>query len=270
MQFEPETWAAYGADGDGDGVKDVYNPADAVFGAANYLCANGAGDPARRRSAIWNYNHSEAYIDDVLARAGRYSDAASLTPASATSAAALVDNPNLTLSDEARGDLLAGGVDQRVVDFLASLAANRIAVSVIKTGHNQYVAGTDRVSNHYYGRAVDIYAVDGVDVTASADGAHALAGQILGSARPLRPDELGSPWPDLDKYPGAFSDADHATHIHAGWRASVLFGLAFGLVDGRLVLLGVGLQLARAARRRCHKHRQVAAALAGTGVQDRP
>jgi len=257
MQFEPETWAAYGADGDGDGVKDVYNPADAVFGAANYLCANGAGDPAKLRSAIWNYNHSEAYIDDVLARAAHYSDAASLTPANATSAAALVDNPNLTLSDEARGDLLAGVVDQRVVDYLASLVANhRIAVSVIKTGHNEFVAGTDRVSNHFYGRAVDIYAVDGVDVSASADGAHALAEQILQSAPPLRPDELGSPWPDLEKYPGAFSDADHATHIHAGWRASTLFGVGFGLVDGRLVLLGVGLQLCLAGRRRqCHKHR---------------
>jgi hypothetical protein len=219
MQFEPETWAAYGADGDGDGVKDVYNPADAVFGAANFLCANGAGDPAKLRSAIWNYNHSDAYIDDVLARAARYSDAASLTPASNASAAALVDNPNLTLTDDARADLLSGTVDQRVVDYLASLVANhRIAVSVIKTGHSQYVAGTDRVSNHYYGRAVDIYAVDGVDVSASADGAHALAEQILGSAPPLRPDELGSPWPDLDKYPGAFSDADHTDHIHAGWR----------------------------------------------------
>ena len=258
MQFEPETWAAYGADGDGDGVKDVYNPADAVFGAANYLCANGAGDPAKLRSAIWNYNHSDAYVDDVLARAARYSDAASLTPASATSAAVLVDNPNLTLSDDARGDLLAGVVDQRVVDYLASLVANhRIAVSVIKTGHSEYVAGTDRVSNHYYGRAVDIYAVDGVDVSASADGAHALAEQILGSAPPLRPDELGSPWPDLDTYPGAFSDADHATHIHAGWRASIVFGLDFGLVDGRLILLGVGLQLAFAMRRgQCHKHRR--------------
>jgi hypothetical protein len=272
MQLLPDTWAAYGADGDGDGVKDVYNPADAVFGAANYLCANGAGDPEKLHSAIWNYNHSEAYIDDVLARAARYSDAASLTPASATSAAALVDNPNLILTDGARADLLGGVVDQRVVDFLASLVVNhRIAVSVIKTGHSQYVNGTDRVSNHYYGRAVDIYAVDGVDVTASADGAHALAEQILGSAPPLRPDELGSPWSDLERYPGAFADADHTDHVHAGWRASVLFGLGFGLVDGRLVLLGVGLHLARAGRRRqCHKHRPCPLGLAAAAAQERP
>ena len=50
--------------------------------------------------------------------------------------------------------------------------------------------------------------------------------------------------------------------------ASVLFGLGLGLVDGRLVLLGAGLQLARAGRRRqCRKHRQTAYLLAGTGAQ---
>lgn len=220
MQFLPPTWAAYGADGDGDGTKDVYNPADAIFGAANYLCANGAGDPYRLRAAIWNYNHSDAYVDDVLTRAARYSAADSLSLSGATDATQLVNNPNISLSGQARGDLLAGVVDQRVVDFLAAIAAgHRITVSVIKTGHDQYVHGTDRVSNHYYGRAVDISAVDGVAVSAGNDAAHALAEQVLQSAPPLRSDELGSPWPDLDRYPGAFSDSDHATHIHAGWRA---------------------------------------------------
>ena len=221
MQFLQGTWDAYGVDGDGDGDKDRYDPTDAVFGAANYLCANGAGDPATLRRAIWHYNHSEAYVDDVLARAARYSDAASLTPASATSAAALADNPNLTLTDAARADLLAGAVDQRVVDYLAALVVNhRISVSVFKTGHSKYVAGTNRVSNHYSGRAVDIYAVDGVDVSASAEAARAIAEQSLGSAPPLRPDEFGSPWPDLERYPGAFSDSSHAQHLHAGWRAN--------------------------------------------------
>lgn len=253
MQFLQGTWDGYGVDGDGDGDKDRYDPTDAVFGAANYLCANGAGDAERLRRAIWHYNHSEAYVDDVLGRAARYSDAASLTPATATSAAALADNPNLTLTERARADLLAGVVDQRVVDYLAALVVNhRIAVSVFKTGHNQYVAGTNRVSNHYSGRAVDIYAVDGVDVSSSAEAARAVAEQSLGSAPPLRPDEFGSPWPDLERYPGAFSDSDHADHIHAGWRASVLFGVG----DGRLVLISIGLHLAgRARRRHCCRHR---------------
>ena len=252
MQFLQGTWDAYGVDGDGDGDKDRYDPADAVFGAANYLCANGAGDPDRLRSAIWNYNHSDAYVNDVVERTARYSAAASLSPANATSAAQLADNPNLTLTAAARQDLLSGAVDQRVVDFLAALVANhQISVSVFKTGHNQFVAGTNRVSNHYYGRAVDIYAVDGVDVSSSAAAIHALAAQILQSAPPLRPDEMGSPWGDLTQYPGAFTDAGHADHIHAGWRASLL--VAF--VDGRLVLVGVGLQLTHWSCRRCRQRR---------------
>ncbi len=70
MQFLPGTWAAYGTDGDGDGVADVGNAADALHGAARLLCANGAADPARLRSALWNYNHSRDYVDRVLRLAG--------------------------------------------------------------------------------------------------------------------------------------------------------------------------------------------------------
>ena len=69
MQFLPGTWAAYGADGDGDGVADVTNPDDALHGAARLLCANGASDPARLRSAVWNYNHSLDYVERVLSMA---------------------------------------------------------------------------------------------------------------------------------------------------------------------------------------------------------
>lgn len=52
--------------------------------------------------------------------------------------------------------------------------------------------------------------------------------------------------------------------------ASVLFGHEFGLVDGRLVLLGVGLQLAGAGRRRQCRRRHTAVMLAGTGAQEQP
>ncbi|HET6911549.1 MAG TPA: lytic transglycosylase domain-containing protein, partial [Mycobacteriales bacterium] len=42
MQFLPETFDAYAVDGDNDGVADIMDPADAIYTAANYLCANGA------------------------------------------------------------------------------------------------------------------------------------------------------------------------------------------------------------------------------------
>ena len=69
MQFLPATWAAYGVDGDGDGHADVLNSMDALHGAARLLCAHGGGDPARLGSALWNYNHSERYVRQVLGMA---------------------------------------------------------------------------------------------------------------------------------------------------------------------------------------------------------
>jgi membrane-bound lytic murein transglycosylase B len=44
----------------------VRNPADAMHGAARLLCANGGADPARLPSAIWNYNHSDDYVRQVM------------------------------------------------------------------------------------------------------------------------------------------------------------------------------------------------------------
>ena len=67
MQFMPATWEMYGVDANGDGVKDPYNPVDAIFAAARYLRAAGAGDDLQR--AIFAYNHAQWYVDDVLARA---------------------------------------------------------------------------------------------------------------------------------------------------------------------------------------------------------
>jgi len=73
MQFMPATFAAYGVDGDKDGDRDIHDPVDAIYSAARYLCANGAGrsDEALAR-AIWHYNHAEWYVQLVLKLAGQY------------------------------------------------------------------------------------------------------------------------------------------------------------------------------------------------------
>jgi hypothetical protein len=73
MQFMPATWKAYGVDGDGDGVADIWNPYDAVPSAANYLCANGAGQGGKKlEKAIWFYNHSWSYVAKVMSLAEGY------------------------------------------------------------------------------------------------------------------------------------------------------------------------------------------------------
>ena len=41
MQFMPATWKQYGVDANRDGVKDPFNPVDAIFAAARYLQGRG-------------------------------------------------------------------------------------------------------------------------------------------------------------------------------------------------------------------------------------
>jgi hypothetical protein len=67
MQFLPSSWAQYGMDANGDGFKDPYNPADAIFAAARYLQA--AGGTHHIQAAIFSYNHSQSYVDSVMLRA---------------------------------------------------------------------------------------------------------------------------------------------------------------------------------------------------------
>jgi murein DD-endopeptidase MepM/ murein hydrolase activator NlpD len=67
MQFMPATWKQYGVDANRDGVKDPFNPVDAIFTAARYLKAAGGDQDIRR--AIFAYNHADWYVDSVLMRA---------------------------------------------------------------------------------------------------------------------------------------------------------------------------------------------------------
>lgn len=70
MQFMPSTFAAYAQDGDGDGIKNIYDVDDAIFTAARYLAANGV---ARNISgALYRYNHSTSYVYSVIAIARGY------------------------------------------------------------------------------------------------------------------------------------------------------------------------------------------------------
>jgi hypothetical protein len=73
MQFLPSTFAEYGVDGNGDGVADIHNPADAIYSAARYLCLSGAGRGGQALyDAIWAYNHADWYVRLVINYANVY------------------------------------------------------------------------------------------------------------------------------------------------------------------------------------------------------
>ncbi|MGO9082076.1 MAG: C40 family peptidase [Streptosporangiaceae bacterium] len=66
-------------DADGDGIASVYDPADAIAGAARYLVEHGV--QSNVSSAIFAYNHLQSYVQTVLYWAGTYSSGGySVTP----------------------------------------------------------------------------------------------------------------------------------------------------------------------------------------------
>jgi Transglycosylase SLT domain len=215
MQFMPATFGAYGVDGDGDGDAEINDLEDAIFSAAHLLCANGAGDPARLEAAIWNYNHSQEYVKDVLALATSYG-VLSVQGTAPAEAAELLRTPHILLTPNARADLQAGVVDHRLVSLLAWIAERHsISISVFKTGHSKYTR-SGSVSNHYYGRAADVFFVDGYPVSSTNVSAERLVLDLAVVEGPLRPSEVGHPFGAMI-FPGGFTDAAHRDHVHLGF-----------------------------------------------------
>jgi hypothetical protein len=217
MQFMPGTWAAYGLDATGNGVADIMDAVDAVHSAAHYLCANGGGNPATLRKALWHYNHAEWYVNLVLERAAGYAVSVASAPPVSADGQALLANPHVILTPRARGDVAAGIVDPRVIAVLAAAAQRHtIAVSVMKSGHSRHVAGTNRISNHWCGQAADVFLVDGVPVSRASPQARIFVEWLRSLPEPVRPTEVGQPWPDLVGG-GVFTDGSHQGHVHVGF-----------------------------------------------------
>ncbi|HEV3093979.1 MAG TPA: lytic transglycosylase domain-containing protein [Solirubrobacteraceae bacterium] len=63
MQFLAATFSHYGVKAEGSGAPDRWDPADAIYSAANYLRASGA--PGDYRKAIFAYNHAGWYAAEV-------------------------------------------------------------------------------------------------------------------------------------------------------------------------------------------------------------
>jgi hypothetical protein len=238
MQFNirngpPSTWDAYG---DGHPTH-VYDPHYAIPAAANKLCTDGlqsphppptdpcptvAGTPTQH-AAIRRYNNACWYVHQVLTLAARYTTTP--TPTAAANdpfVHALVHNPNLHTTTSAgcnpAPDLASGRLDLRVQSLLQVLAEHyQVRISCAHSGHSVYVKGTRRISNHTVWRAIDLDQVNHQPVTAANPAARALVRWLDGLQGPLRPAEVGSPWP-VGHRP-YFTDDGHQDHIHIGYSA---------------------------------------------------
>lgn len=69
-----EKHGGYGVDANGDGIADPYDIEDAIFSSANYLSDSGAAD-GEIEEAIFEYNRSEKYLNDVLFYYEKYEEA---------------------------------------------------------------------------------------------------------------------------------------------------------------------------------------------------
>ncbi|MGH9055220.1 MAG: C40 family peptidase [Acidimicrobiales bacterium] len=91
MQFEPATFAAYDTPVPPGGADppSPYDPTDAAYAAARYLCANGAQGGRDIAAAVYAYNHDSGYVERVVSLAATLGAAGSAPPAGPAGTAAV-------------------------------------------------------------------------------------------------------------------------------------------------------------------------------------
>ncbi len=141
-----------------------------------------------------------------------------LLPKTALERRVLADS-RLSIYDCGRSDIRSGAIDRRVLATLEYLADKgfRLTVTSLKCGHGYYTT-SGNVSNHSFGTAVDIAAVNDVPVLGN-QGPGTLTDDVLkavlGLQGAMAPEELIS----LETLGGpSFALPDHADHIHIGWQ----------------------------------------------------
>jgi hypothetical protein len=212
-------WRRFAVDGDGDGRIRHFDPDDSASTLARMIWSRGG-----LRAGLFSHNQASWYVQAVL------NDAAQMEgrcKASTVEWALALPNvviapinwDNLTLSNELeQQDLDSGAIDPRIVGLIGAITqGHQITISSLRSDHSQYTVegGT---SNHYYGRAMDIAAVDGVSCTDTAPSAPcAQLGRTLAYLpAPAMPTELIYCF-DLDGAGPAFARSDHCDHVHVGY-----------------------------------------------------
>ncbi|MFI0449677.1 hypothetical protein [Actinomadura sp. 6N118] len=134
-------------------------------------------------------------------------------------AARVLANDRIVLPDTARWDIQAGRLDARVLRLMLGIAAKHtISVTVLSTGHPFQVYGSESVSNHKRGRAVDIWAVDGRRVAEQRRGTGAPARLIAVQALANGATEVGAPWVVSSSRGTSFTNTVHQDHLHLGFK----------------------------------------------------
>ena len=112
-----------------------------------------------------------------------------------------------------------GRMDPRVAAILLKLGEkHKLTISSTTSDHPQSTSGGS-VSNHWFGRGMDIATVDGEIVRSNSPAARELASALAELPESIRPSEVGSPWAIAS--PGFFTDAGHQDHIHLAFKQAI-------------------------------------------------
>jgi hypothetical protein len=213
-------WRTYAVDGDEDGKIRRSDPDDSAATLARLIWSRGS-----LRAGIFTHNQAHWYVEAVLAQAEQVKGGCTLhtvdwavaLPESA--AAAPIDWDNLTLSNDLElRDLTTGAIDPRIVGLIGAITQeHELTISALRSDHSEYTA-SGYVSNHFFGRAMDIAAVDGVSCTDTAIDAPCanLARTLAYLPQPVHPTELIYCF-DVDGPGEAFALPDHCDHVHVGF-----------------------------------------------------
>lgn len=129
----------------------------------------------------------------------------------------VLDHSGIELPDTSVWDIHAGRISLDLLDLLAGLAdVSPLSVAVLQTGHPRNVFGTNRLSNHAEGRAVDIWRVSGSPVVTVGAAAGPAADALRRAFADPRLAQAGSPQgSDLDGGGRrSFNDLVHKDHMH--------------------------------------------------------
>jgi soluble lytic murein transglycosylase-like protein len=223
LGISDDNWQKYAVDGDGNGKVRRESPADAAATVARMIWA--AGDI---RAGLFQNNHAEWYVEAVMADAEAMAGSCQVKTVAYSIALpgptnAPINWSNVEVSNSMEMvDLQSGAIDPRILNLLGAISQEHtVRISALRSDHSEYTS-SGNVSNHYYGRAMDIAAIDGVPCTdVSPDGPCGTIARQLG-ALPAgqEPTELIYCFdPDGPDNPNGFAQADHCDHVHVGFDA---------------------------------------------------
>jgi Transglycosylase SLT domain len=219
LGLDRDEWNRFEVDGNGNGLIRHASIEDSAATLAREIWSRG-----NLRSGLFLHEQASWYVEQVLAQVDQISGRCRVRSVEwKVALPALTSAPirwaNLTLADRLEmRDIKSGALDPRIVSLLGMITqTHQVTVTALRSDHSEFTV-EGNVSNHFFGRAMDIGAVDGVSCTNTDPSAPCgqLGRTLTLLPAPLHPTELIYCF-DLDGPGPAFARADHCDHLHVGF-----------------------------------------------------